>query len=235
MKTYVIKLNHPVLVNNSTEETTHYDTVYGFIYYPQRNDREKLFLSEGLKTYLGYLAAIHEWSNGATGFSVGEEQNWITSSGEKHDTNDFWSYLIGEKCRERMDLRCSIYVLDVDVVELLADKRMDESFIISESLMDKLVYLSNEQSRKERVIILFNRPIWIPKTILWENEIGYINIYGVITDRAYTSLPGYDDMPVIWRCAKNAISQVEHHLDTAQRTMKRGIEMGWLTIQRMRR
>lgn len=193
MKTYMIKLNHPVLVNNSTDKETHYDTVYGFIYCPQGNDREKLFLGEGLKTYLGYLSVIHEWSSGATtDLSVSEDQNWVTSSGEKHDTNDDWSYLKGEECRERIDLRCAIYALDIDVVELLADKGMDESFIISESLMDKLVYLSNEQSRKERVIILFNRPIWIPKTILWENEIGYINIYGVITDRAYTSLLEYD-------------------------------------------
>ena len=90
MKTYVIKLNHPVLVNNSTDKETHYDTVYGFIYYPQNNDRVKFFLSEGLKTYLGYLAAIHEWSSGEiTDFSVDEDQNWITNSGEKHYTNDF--------------------------------------------------------------------------------------------------------------------------------------------------
>ena len=97
MKTYVIKLNHPVLVNNSTKETTHYDTVYGFIYSPAGNDRVKFFISEWLKTYLGYLSAIHEWSSGEiTDFSVDEDQNWITNSGEKHDTNDFWSYLIGE-------------------------------------------------------------------------------------------------------------------------------------------
>ena len=59
MKTFLIKLNHPVLVKNSTEKET-YDTVYGFIYYPQNNDRVKFYLSEGLKTYLGYLAAIQE-------------------------------------------------------------------------------------------------------------------------------------------------------------------------------
>lgn len=192
MKTYVIKLNHPVLVNNSTDKETHYDTIYGFIYCPKGNDREKMFIGEGLKAYLGYLSAIHEWSKGATDFSVDEDQNWITNSGEKHDTNDFWSYLKGEECRERIDLRCSIYVLDVDVVELLADKGMEESFIISESLMNKLVYLAKEQNRKKRVIFLFNRPVWLPKNVLWENENGYTNIYGVITDRAFTSRLEYD-------------------------------------------
>ena len=193
MKTYVIKLNHPVLVNNSTKETTHYDTVYGFIYSPAGNDRVKFFLSEGLKTYLGYLSAIHEWSSGEiTDFSVDEDQNWITNSGEKHDTNDFWSYLTGEKCRERIDLRCSIYALDVDVVELLKDKGMDESFVISESLMEKLVYLAKEQNRRERTIIVFNRPIWLPKNVLWDNENGFTHIYGVITDRPFTSRLEYD-------------------------------------------
>ena len=193
MKTYVIKLNHPVLVNNSTKETTHYHTVYGFIYYPQNNDRVKFFLSEGLKSYLGYLSAIHEWSSGEiTDFSVDEDQNWITNSGEKHDTNDFWSYLTGEKCRERIDLRCSIYALDVDVVELLKDKGMDESFVISESLMEKLVYLAKEQNRRERTIIVFNRPIWLPKNVLWDNENGFTHIYGVITDRPFTSRLEYD-------------------------------------------
>lgn len=189
MKTYIIKLNHPVLVNNSTDKETHYDTVYGFIYYPQNNDRVKFYLSEGLKTYLGYLAAIHEWSSGEiTDFSVDEEQNWITNSGEKHYTNDFCSYLIGEKCREKIDLRCSIYVMDVDVVELLKDKGMDESFVISESLMDKLVDLAKEQNKRERVIFLFNRPIWLPKNAFWEKENGFTHIYGIITDKASTSL-----------------------------------------------
>lgn len=192
MKTYVIKLNHPVLVNNSTDKETHYDTIYGYIYCPKGNDREKMFLGEGLKAYLGYLSAIHEWSKGATDFSVDEDQNWITNSGEKHDTNDFWSYLKGEECRERIDLRCSIYVLDVDVVELLADKGMEESFIISESLMNKLVYLAKEQNRKKRVIFLFNRPVWLPKNVLWENENGFTHIYGVISDRAFTSRLEYD-------------------------------------------
>lgn len=188
MKTFLIKLNHPVLVKNSTEKET-YDTVYGFIYYPQNNDRVKFYLSEGLKTYLGYLAAIHEWSSGEiTDFSVDEEQNWITNSGEKHYTNDFCSYLIGEKCREKIDLRCSIYVMDVDVVELLKDKGMDESFVISKSLMDKLICLAKEQNRRERVIFLFNRPIWLPKNAFWEKENGFTHIYGIITDKASTSL-----------------------------------------------
>ena len=193
MKTYIIKLNHPVLVNNSTNKETHYDTVYGFIYYPQNNDRVKFFLSEGLKSYLGYLSAIHEWSSGEiTDYSVDEDQNWITNSGEKHDTNDFWSYLTGEKCRERIDLQCSIYAMDVDVVELLKDKGMDESFVISESLMEKLVYLAKEQNRRERTIIVFNRPIWLPKNVLWDNENGFTHIYGVITDRPFTSRLEYD-------------------------------------------
>ena len=192
MKTYVIKLNHPVLVNNSTDKETHYDTVYGFIFSPQGSDREKFFFDEGLKAYLGYLSAIHEWSNGATDFSVSEDHNWITNSGEKHDTNDFWSYLIGEECREKIDLRCSIYALDVDVVELLKDKGMEESFVINESLMNKLVYLAKEQNRREKVIVLFNRPIWLPKNVLWNNEKGFTHIYGVITDRAYTSRLRYD-------------------------------------------
>lgn len=188
MTTYIIKLNHPVLVKNSTDKET-YDTVYGFIYYPQNNDRVKFYLSEGLKTYLGYLAAIHEWSSGEiTDFSVDEEQNWITNSGEKHYTNDFCSYLIGEKCREKIDLRCSIYVMDVDVVELLKDKGMDESFVISESLMDKLVDLAKEQNKRERVIFLLNRPIWLPKNAFWEKENGFTHIYGIITDKASTSL-----------------------------------------------
>ena len=188
MKTFLIKLNHPVLVKNCTDKET-YDTVYGFIYYPQNNDRVKFFLSEGLKTYLGYLSAIHEWSSGEiTDFSVDEDQNWITNSGEKHDTNDFWPYLIGEKCREKIDLRCSIYAMDVDVVELLKDKGMEDSFVISESLMDKLVYLAKEQNKRERTIFLFNRPIWLPKNAFWEKENGFTHIYGVITDKASTSL-----------------------------------------------
>ena len=188
MKTFLIKLNHPVLVKNSTDKET-YDTVYGFIYYPQNNDRVKFYLNEGLKTYLGYLAAIHEWSSGEiTDFSVDEDQNWITSAGEKHDTNDFWSNLIGEKCREKIDLRCSIYAMDVDVVELLKDKGMEASFVISESLMDTLVDLAKEQNKRERVIFLFNRPIWLPKNAFWEKENGFTHIYGIITDKASTSL-----------------------------------------------
>ena len=48
------------------------------------------------------------------------------------------------------------------------------------------------KQERERVIFLFNRPIWLPKNVLWDKENGFTHIYGVITDKAYTSLLEYD-------------------------------------------
>lgn len=55
MQTYLIKLNHPVLVNNSTSSNTHYDTLYGFVTAIPEKTTERVFLRKAIRDYLCYL------------------------------------------------------------------------------------------------------------------------------------------------------------------------------------
>lgn len=184
MKLYLIKLNSPLLINNGTEKKKEYTPLYGF-YYTQEWSRERRPSLDDMNHYLGYLAAVHEWSNNsATAYSVESADTWIDKKdGEKHSiVGDLWSYALGEHCRRKLDLGATLYVLDIEEpLKNILDEGCDGHFIISEHLMDELLHLVEEQRKKRHRVCLFNRPIWLPKKHIWEEE-GHCHIYGVITD-----------------------------------------------------
>ena len=183
MTLYLVKLNRPLLINNGTEEKKKYTPVYGF-YYTKKWSEEHSLSIDDVNQYICYLAAIHEWSNNSsTDFSLENADTWIDKkSGEKHLIgSDLWSYVLGEQCQSKLDLRGTIYVLDIDEEsDIFLDEGFDGHFIITESLMDELIELTLEQMVRKRVWV-FNRPIWLPKKHIWEED-GFCHIYGLITD-----------------------------------------------------
>lgn len=73
-------------------------------------------------------------------------------------------------------------MLDIDEQsDIFLDEGFDDHFIVTESLMDKLLQLVEEQEEKWHRVCLFNRPIWLPKKQIWEED-GFCHLYGVITD-----------------------------------------------------
>lgn len=183
MKLNLVKLNRPLLINNGTEEEKKYTPLYGF-YYTKEWSEERRLSDDDVCQYICYLAAVHEWSNNSsTDFSLENADTWIDKkSGEKHSIGgDLWSYVLGEQCQSKLDLRGTLYIIDIDEEsEIFLDEGFDRHLIITESLMNELVEIAREQIVKKRVW-LFNRPIWLPKKDIWAEE-GFCHIYGVITD-----------------------------------------------------
>ncbi|MBQ4197003.1 MAG: hypothetical protein II659_04060 [Bacteroidales bacterium] len=183
MKLYLVKFNRPLLINNGTEEEKKYTPLYGF-YYEHNWSEEHCLSIDDLNQYICYLAAIHEWSNNSSAdFSLETPDTWIDNkSGEKHSIGgDLWSYVLGEQCLSKLDLRGTIYVLDIEEEsDIFLNEGFDGHFIITESLMDELIELTIEQMVRKRVWV-FNRPIWLPKKHIW-GEDGFCHIYGLITD-----------------------------------------------------
>lgn len=69
-------------------------------------------------------------------------------------------------------------------------------------LMDSLVRLAEEQEEREEKqygVMLFNRPIWLPRKEFWPDEDGFCHIYGLVVrpdeidkrDKTYNTYLGY--------------------------------------------
>ena len=181
MKRYLIKLSQPVIVDDSTCKEKKLTTIYGFLGPEAEDNKEPAdYFVYDINTYVNYLAAMDERND------VGEKDY-----DEKKDNNLIgWSQRIsemGRKRREETGLTFSISVIDLDGIDGdCLECGMYKSFVICDSLMDNLTRLAEQQAEEEKTaqynVILFNRPIWLPKHILWEEEEGFCHIYGLVID-----------------------------------------------------
>ena len=180
MKKYIVKLNRPVFIR----EEQNLQPVYGFL--SDYNDDNGL-----IDSYVSYLAAMHQWSVGREKEFDVKDANWIDRKGKMHFFNDSWSDEICERCRNEIALEFSLHTIDLDITEgMLPGCGIDGSTIICESLLDNLISLAEQQTDKQTEqynVILFNRPIWLPRNVLWVGEKGYCHIYGIVSDREMDS------------------------------------------------
>lgn len=190
MKKFLVKFNFPVHIDNGTIEGCIYQDVYGFIAPYDENDREQNAITEkNIRSYIGYLASMHEWSNNwdEREFTLSPDRNWIDKDGIVHlanlDTDD-WTSELCQRCKDMLGLDYTLYVVDWDEIEgFCLSCGMDGGFIICESLMDYMLSFAEE----ERVVILFNHPVWLPKNLLWEGEEGFCHIYGLAPEEEIDS------------------------------------------------
>lgn len=185
MKMILVELNRPVLINNSICEQIRLQPLYGFLSPNYGDDKDKNDeLDDQIFTYVCYLAAIHEWSSfGDVEFTVLNDDCWLDRDGKRHSVYDNWSFDVARKCRERIGLDYTLHEIDLDEVSgACFDCGRDRSLITCSSLMDHLVRLAEEQQKKENQygVLLFNRPIWLPRGEFWSGEDGFCHIFGLI-------------------------------------------------------
>lgn len=186
MMIYLVKLSCPLLIYSDAEEERKLTPLYGFYYQQDLNEQHHPSIDD-LCYYLGHLAVVHEWNTNSslTDFSVESENIWIDNkTGERHPVvGDIWSLVLGEQCRRKLNLGGTLYVVDIDeVTGSLLDKGCSDHFIIDESLMNYLVELAQQQKKIVHTVCLFNRPIWLPKDVIWDGD-GYVSIFGTVSDR----------------------------------------------------
>ena len=186
MKRYLVKLNHPLLVEDGPCDNSRMETIYGFLCPETTDDDEYYNIEDAIYSYVGYLAAMHDWSlNREVEFTLSDDKNWIDREGNEHLINDQWAYQIGYRHMMRLGLDFDWYEIDLDGIEgVCLDCGRDRSLIICDSLMDSLVGLAEQQEKEKNRgqynVILFNRPVWLPEHAFWPGSEGYCHIYGLV-------------------------------------------------------
>ena len=186
MKRYLIKLSQPVIVDDSTCKEKKQTTIYGFLGPVVEENKEPAdYLLYDINSYVDYLAAMDERN------TVSEKE----FDAEKDNNLIGWSQRvseIGRNYREKIGLTFTISTIDLERIEgdcLICG--LDRSIIICDSLMDSLTRLAEHQAEDGKTaqcnVIIFNRPIWLPKHILWEGEEGFSHIYGFVVDEELDS------------------------------------------------
>ena len=205
MKKLLVKLNRPVLINESQCEHRKMQSVYGFLASNDGDDENgDSDLDEQITTYIGYLAALHAWSTYEdVEFSPINDDIWLDLQGKPHSVPDEWSVEIGEKYREKIGLDYTIYEIDPEEADgVCLYCGVTGTLITCGTLMDSLVRLAEEQEEREGKqygVMLFNRPIWLPRKEFWPDEDGFCHIYGLVVrpdeidkrDKTYNTYLGY--------------------------------------------
>ncbi len=180
MKKYLVKLNRPVLIENSPCDISKLQPVYGFL--------SPIYDEELFDSYVSYMAAMHEWSaKREKRFDV-VDKDWVDRKGNRHYYIDSWAEMICGRNRKKLGLEYSVKPIDLDNIEgVCLNCGIAETSILCESLMNNLWRFAEQQAERPtegQNVILFNRPIWLPKRLLWKDEnSGYCHIYGFVTDR----------------------------------------------------
>lgn len=177
MKKFLVTLNRPVTIDGGKPELY---TIYGLLV------PYGVITKEELNAYVSYLAAMHEWSvKREKSFSVNEEYDWVDNNGVVHPCCDEWALKLQKKCRKRLALDFSLSVIHVDETEDCYKCGREGSFIICKHLMEKLIKrakIQDEIPEEQCGLVLFNHPIWLPKSIIWKGETGYCHLYGLTID-----------------------------------------------------
>ena len=186
MEQYLIKLNQPVIVDSSTCKEKKQTTIYGFLTPAIEEDKEPAdYLIYDINSYVDYLAAMDERNNiDDRKFDKERDKNLICWSQRISD--------MGKKRRKKTGLTFTISKINLDEIDGdCLNCGMDQSIITCDSLMDNLTRLAEqqeeEQKKTQHSIALFNRPIWLPKNILWAGEEGFCHIYGLVIDKEFDS------------------------------------------------
>ena len=189
MKRYLVKLNRPVIVADSPCELSIKHSIYGFLFpYIEADEGERAILEDEIHDFVGYLAAMHDWSasSGDVEFAVTETKDWRDQEGHLHPICSHWALEIGHRHMNKLGLDFTLYTIDTDGIDgVCLDCGKENSFITCESLMKNLVRLAEKQEEEERderhTVILFNRPIWLPNHFLWDDAEGFCHVYGIVS------------------------------------------------------
>ena len=185
MKKLLVALNRPVIIDGGAPELY---TIYGLLApYAENGEEQNAITADEINVYLDYLSAMHLWSiKEEKSFSVNPDGTWTDRRGNVHLHCDEWALKIQKKCRNRFALDFALSVIDVDdeAGDYCYKCGREDSFIICKPLMEKLIKQAKIQENREEQcgLVLFNHPIWLPKSIIWKGETGYCHLYGLTID-----------------------------------------------------
>ena len=116
MEVQLVRLSRPLLVatDKLKDGSFLYKTVYGF----RIQDWAVPAEPGEVKPYVGYLAGLHDWSNGGSLFTVSYERrgvpDWKDKRGVIHISQDAWMNRIGQQCIDKYNLSFDSLIMDID-------------------------------------------------------------------------------------------------------------------------
>ena len=156
MEKYLVKLNRPLLVKTDEDEPIYYN-IYGILTDRMKDKEQNKELKHNLRRYIGYLAAMHEWTDGADDFSVVYDEEdipqWQDKNGVVHKKYDDWSASLGTNAMKKLGLGYEIYALDLEddsdwAFDIGLTSDLLNENITSAATMDKLVELAESREDK---------------------------------------------------------------------------------------
>ena len=144
MEVSFVRLSRPLLLaTDNYKEGFLYKTIYGFVIKESMKPVEPGLLDD----YVGYLAGIHDYSNGGTDFTISYElrgvPDWADKKGNIHITQDAWTRRIQKKCIKKLNLTYDIINVDIEEEEL--SNILYDGLIVDEGFY---YYLERQQSQE---------------------------------------------------------------------------------------
>lgn len=185
MKKYLVKLNRPILIEYESYPSR-YKTIFGFLARFDEDKEKNKKNIHNIDCYVKYLCALAEWTSGSGEFRLADNLMWVDKNGKNHLDNSKWALELGARCREKLGLSYTLHMIDLDEIpdenETIYHKDIEKDNIFSQGCMDYLLNVAESQKepRKEYYAMLYNRPIWMKKELIWPGEDGFCLIYGTV-------------------------------------------------------
>ena len=117
MEVSIVRLNRPLLIRmDKCSADPFFQTVYGFVI----NEDDVRVDHQRVDDYVGYLAGMHEFSNGSDWFSISYEfrglPDWIDKKGKVHPKQDAWMKKVFMKSIQKLNLSYTLihWYMDMD-------------------------------------------------------------------------------------------------------------------------
>lgn len=144
MEVTIIRFNRPLLIKMEWQKTHYYQTVYGFAVSKPISEIK----SSCVEQYVGYLAGLHDLSNGGNLFSISCElrglPDWVDKNGTVHPKQDAWLDKIKKKCIKKLNLTYTLIPLEIDETDL--NNYINEEHLI----VDEVFYYDLERYLSEK-------------------------------------------------------------------------------------
>ena len=139
MEVTIVRFNRPLLIRmDNGKRDPFFQTVYGFVI----NEDDVRVDHQRVDDYVGYLAGMHEFSNGSDWFSISYEfrglPDWIDKKGKVHPKQDAWMKKVFQKSIQKLNLSYTLLHWDMDMDEYY-DYLNEQNLIVDDIFFYDLV------------------------------------------------------------------------------------------------
>ena len=135
MEVTIVRFNRPLLVRmDKSSKDPFFQTVYGFVI---NEDDVRVDHHHKVDDYVGYLAGMHEFSNGSDWFSISYEYrglpDWVDKKGKVHPKQDNWMERVFQKSIKKLNLSYTLIHRDMVDMDEYYDYLNEQNLIVDDT------------------------------------------------------------------------------------------------------